>query len=339
MYVPSWVKTRFGLVKDINSIFVLYLENMFNIGLGSLIPFFLPPSSSVWFPFLNLGFQNKITTICRSKVILFEIWSFLVVPWILCLISSGSVRNRWREKGKISKVMPRTRFNYPADPPHPAEYPPLGLSKGASWLMRLGSEVSDDLFEVLHFCLASQPPRLLGSRLSDILKERNMPWKQTRFFGSLVDIQIQTYSSSSTLWHQTASKEENLPNGLIGADLPPLRLIDLRCIGELHGCVFVASLATSVEFSRISWEDMALMIYSDIHGGCTIFWDLLGDVGWMYWCEQLCSLWYCKFGSQPDWRFAVAFKHQTSSTSLTRACLKHHKKRGVNQTQWDSTDS
>lgn len=49
-----------------------------------------------------------------------------------------------------------------------------------AWLMRLGPEVSDDLFEVLHLCL-------------------------------------------------------------IRADLPSIRLIDLRCIGELHGCVFVAS--------------------------------------------------------------------------------------------------
>lgn len=37
---------------------------------------------------------------------------------------------------------------------------------------------------------------------------------------------------------------QRLPSnkGLIRADLPSIQLIDLRCIGELHGCVFVASL-------------------------------------------------------------------------------------------------
>jgi hypothetical protein len=35
---------------------------------------------------------------------------------------------------------------------------------------------------------------------------------------------------------------QRLPSNNIRADLPSIQLIDLRCIGELHGCVFVASL-------------------------------------------------------------------------------------------------
>jgi len=75
--------------------------------------------------------------------------------------------------------------------------------------------------------------------MADILEKK----KRIHFCKLIGCVKIETHSSLNDP-QNSFEISQRLPSnkGLIRADLPSIRLIDLRCIGELHGCVFVASL-------------------------------------------------------------------------------------------------